>query len=288
MSESPMETTTLILLPFEQADGPSSTWQIARIRYPSRDVRPLLDALSPGAGGLGYFPYNLAQGRAVGLLHLDRHFPGWMDVVRKFVPDPASVEIVPHEGYDASWRLPPDPFPIGANLRVASTSSAGRAPGDIVLDPGLAFGDFQHPTTTLSADAMMEVARPESSLIDVGCGSGILFLVAARLGLKSLAATEINPYARFVAERNAALNGVEIPITYDSPDARFDIVVANVWARAYPAIAAPLYDLVAEGGRLIVSGFQPSDVAAIEPCFPEMRLECRELHAWCALVGTRA
>lgn len=279
-----MAATTLILLPFEHTDGPSSTWRIARIRYPSSDVKPLLGALSPG--GLAYIPYDL-EGGVVGLLHIDRHFPGWMEIVRDFVPDPASVEIIPHEDYDASWRLPSEPLPVGANLRVASVSCARRAPDDIVLDPGLAFGDFQHPTTTLCADAILEVARPESSLIDVGCGSGLLFLVAARLGLKSLHATDTNPYARFVAERNATLNGVEIPITYDSPDARFDIVVANVWARAFPAIAAPLYDLVAEGGRLIVSGFQPADVDAIEPCFPEMRLECRELHSWCALVGTR-
>lgn len=278
--------TTLILLPFEQTHAASSTWCIARILYPSSDVAPLLQALSPG--GVSYYPDNPENGRARGLLHMDRHFPGWMDVVREFVPDPASIEIVPHAGYDASWRLPPEPMPIGAKLRVAPTSFAEGAPDDIVLDPGLAFGDFRHPTSRLCTDAIMEVARPEASLIDVGCGSGILFLVAARLGVKSLAATDINPYARFVAERNAALNGVEIAITHDSPDARFDIVVANVWIRAFPDIAPPLYDLVADGGRLIVSGFGPHDADFVTACFPEMRLERRELHSWCALVGTRA
>lgn len=279
--------TTLIFLPFQQADaGAPSSWQIARIEYPGRDVRPFLQALSPG--GVSYFDDVLESGRACGILQIDWHFPGWMEIVRKFVPEPAAIEIVPHEGYEASWRLPAEPIPIGANLRLARASSAERGPGDIVLDPGLAFGNFRHPTTTLCVDAIMEVARAEASLIDVGCGCGILFLVAARLGMTKLAATEINPYASFIAERNAALNGVEIPITYDSPEARFDIVVANIPVRAYPAIAPPLFDLCASGGRLIISGFTPQDAEAIVPCFPEMRLERRELDGWCALVGTRA
>lgn len=285
MNERPTETT-LIFLPFEESDGTSSSWRIARIEYPERDVMPFLQALSPG--GVSYFSDVLETGRGCGILQLNRQFPGWMEIVRRFVPDPAAIEIVPHDGFDASWRLPPEPMPIGANLRLARASSGKRGPGDVVLDPGLAFGNFTHPTTTLCATALMEVARAEASLIDVGCGCGILFLVAARLGMTKLAATEISPYASFIAERNAALNGVEVPITYDSPDARFDIVVANISAKAYPAIAPPLFGLCASGGRLIVSGFTPQDAETIAPCFPEMRLERRELDGWCALVGTRA
>ncbi|MBX3234464.1 MAG: 50S ribosomal protein L11 methyltransferase [Labilithrix sp.] len=275
------DATTLILHPFEQ-----STWSIARILCPTSDVTALLQALSPG--GVSYYPDQPEDGRARSLLLLDRHFPGWMDVVRRFASDPASLHIVPHESYDFSWRLPSEPMPIGANLRIASRSCEARGPDLIRVDPGLAFGNFRHPTTSMCAAAVMEVARPGSSLLDVGCGTGILFLIASRLGVKRLAATDIAPYARYVAARNAALNDVQIAITHDLPDARFDVVVANVWSRAFHALGAPICARLADGGTAIVSGFGSHEADAVAACFPELRFEKREQSSWCALVGVRA
>jgi ribosomal protein L11 methyltransferase len=304
--------TTLLLIPFEEASAASTGWSIARVLYPASDVMPLLNALS--GGGVSYYPDVPEAGQPRGALLLDRYFPGWMDVVRGFVTDPASIEIVPHDTYDFSWRLPPDPMAIGTKLRVVSSSSEARGPDLIRLNPGLAFGDFRHPTTALCAHAIMEVLRPESSLLlrgapqtpplelpslsarsaressllDVGCGSGILFLLASRLGVKNLAATEISPYARHVAQNNAALNDVAISVTNDLPDTRFEIVVANVWARAFPDLAGPICARLAEGGTAIISGFGPHEADSVSACFPELRLERRVQDTWCALVGTRA
>lgn len=276
--------TTLLLIPFEE----SGSWSIARVLYAAADVMPLLNALS--GGGVSYYPDVPEGDQQRAVLLLDRYFQGWMDVVRGFVTDHASIQIVPHDTYDFSWRLPPDPMPIGAKVQIVSSSSQAHARGpDLIrLDPGLAFGDFRHPTTTLSAHALMEVLRQGSSVLDIGCGSGILFLIASRLGVTRLAATEINPYARHVAQRNAELNDVVISVTNDLPDARFDIVVANVWARAFPDLAGPICATLADGGTAIVSGFGPHEAESVSACFPELRLERRDHGMWSALVGTRA
>jgi len=277
--------TTLALIPFPEQPGSESTgWSIARVVVPSNAVRALQRALS--GRGVNYYPDTPEAGRPRGILLLNRYDEAWLDVVRA---NASSVEIVPHDTYDFSWRLPRHRLALGTKLEVIASSSPEKNGSEIILNPGLAFGDFRHASTSLCAHAILVLLEqhPGSSLLDVGCGSGILFLVAARLGATRLAATDISPYARYVSRLNASLNGVSIAMTESLSGETFDIVVANVWASAFPVLAEPLYASLAEGGAAVLAGFECSEAESVIACFPDLHFEQLQRGQWCALVGRR-
>ncbi|MEW5768910.1 MAG: 50S ribosomal protein L11 methyltransferase [Pseudomonadota bacterium] len=138
-----------------------------------------------------------------------------------------------------SWHEPPDPDAIC-----------------IELDPGLAFGTGSHPTTRLCL-AWLEahVARGES-VLDYGCGSGILAIAAARLGAAPVVGVDLDPQAVTASRDNAARNGVTA--AFHLPDAlppgRYDIVIANILTNPLKALMPLLASRVRPGGRLALSG----------------------------------
>lgn len=129
----------------------------------------------------------------------------------------------------------------------------------IALDPGMAFGTGQHETTRMCLEALESAVRPGARVLDVGCGSGILAIAAARLGAREVLALDIDANCARITAENARLNGVAIDArtgTLDavSPTAGFDLVVANIIARVIIEIAPQLVAALAPDGRLIVSG----------------------------------
>jgi len=151
---------------------------------------------------------------------------------------------------------------------VPSWRTFDPAADDVVLtlDPGMAFGTGQHETTRMCLEALERAVRPGARVLDVGCGSGILSIAAAKLGAGDVAAVDVDPNCVRVTRENALSNGVERIVhaaegsagdhwPFDTPAAgRFDVVVANIIARVIVAIAGPLAESLAPGGRLIVSG----------------------------------
>ena len=133
------------------------------------------------------------------------------------------------------------------------------APNDataIVIDPGRAFGTGAHPTTRLSLELMQGLER--GSLLDVGCGSGVIAIAAAKLGFSVVDAVDVDPAATETAAANGARNRVELPIrTADAltaPLPAADVAVANI---AFDAIAALAPRLSV--GALVASGYTTTD-----------------------------
>jgi ribosomal protein L11 methyltransferase len=124
------------------------------------------------------------------------------------------------------------------------------------LDPGLAFGTGSHPTTCLCLEWMHEHVRAGASLLDYGCGSGILAIAGARLGAGRVVGTDVDPQAMRASEENARANGVAA--TFVLPDAlpagTFDMVVANILANPLTLLAPALSLRVRAGGRIALSG----------------------------------
>lgn len=165
---------------------------------------------------------------------------------------------------------------------------------NVSLDPGLAFGTGSHPTTRLCVRWLASDLHAGERVLDYGCGSGILAIVAAKLGAGLVVGTDIDAQAIRASRDNAARNGVTAKFALpDHPLLQraqpFDVVVANILANPLRLLAPALAARVRPSGRIVLSGIladQADDViAAYSPWF---RIGVRsDDEGWVALEGTR-
>jgi len=153
------------------------------------------------------------------------------------------------------------------------TSSTGAATHTIVIDPSTGFGTGHHETTRLCLALLQEIDLNGRRVIDVGTGSGVLALAAARLGAGEVVGLDDDPDALRNAAENVQLNGAERTLSLVQADvAAFrgepaDVVTANLTAAVLMRNAAALATLVAPNGTLIVSGFAPGEIEAVAAAF---------------------
>ena len=180
------------------------------------------------------------------------------ELLSRPVPGIQSIRTVADQDWVRLTQSQFDPIEIGDRL-VITPSWHVTAPGNripIVLDPGLAFGTGSHPTTRLCLHWLEQHLIAGASLIDYGCGSGILAIAAAKLGASAVTAIDIDPQALRASRDNAAINRVELSIlSTDQPaPPAADIVVANILSSPLKVLAPMLCQLVRPGGRLVISG----------------------------------
>lgn len=187
-----------------------------------------------------------------------------------------------------------EPIHIGQRIWVVPSWHAAPDPGALVLelDPGLAFGTGSHPTTRLCMEWLEQHVQAGASVLDYGCGSGILAMVASKLGAQPVVGVDIDPQAIEAARANSARNGCGI--TYALPEgfdpACFDIVVANILSSPLKLLAPMLSGRVAAGGHLILSGIlarQAEEVAAAYA--PHIKMSVWAEHeGWVLLAGSKS
>lgn len=170
---------------------------------------------------------------------------------------PAAIEIVDDDSWQDAWKAHAEPIRVGDLLVVPSWLEVLR------IDPGTAFGSGSHASTQLCLAALQEVA-PGASVLDVGCGSGILSIAAMRLGATSAVAIDVATEAIEVTRANAVANGVEVDarhVLIDDVDGTFDVVVANIGAAVLRDMAPALAGRV--GQWLILAGLLDEHVPAV-------------------------
>ena len=175
-----------------------------------------------------------------------------------------------------------------------------RQEGDIVidLDPGMAFGTGLHPSTQLCLIALEERMRPGMRVLDVGVGSGVLTIAAARHGASAIDAVDVESVAVRATRDNIVRNGLTTPIqvavgTVEETEefaGRYDLVVANIIARIIIDLARPLIAACAPGGRLITSGIiidRADEVRAALEAAGLAAIEQHQMGDWVCIEGTR-
>jgi ribosomal protein L11 methyltransferase len=181
-------------------------------------------------------------------------------------------EYLDAEDWSHAWREHFPPLNIGGFWIVPSWEEPDASwvqKRVLRLDPGLAFGTGQHPTTRLCLEFLSEQLPQfeNPSLLDVGCGSGILSLAAARLGAK-VTGSDNDPWCVRATRENAALNAVEIEVVeaanLDWATQPFDVVVANLMSNLLMQLAPELARLTRRGGLLIVSGISQPRADEVE------------------------
>jgi ribosomal protein L11 methyltransferase len=180
----------------------------------------------------------------------------------------ANLWIVP------SWHAPPDPA-----ARVAR------------LDPGLAFGTGSHASTRLILGFLEKDLRAGDRVLDYGCGSGILAIVAGLLGAGEIVATDIDPQALETTAANAAQNGVAVRVAAPDrlPTGTFDLVLANILAGPLIALEPLLAERTRPGGRIALSGILEAQAREVIAAYArEFDLAVRAVdEGWALVAGAR-
>lgn len=173
-----------------------------------------------------------------------------------------------------SWHTAPDPAAI-----------------NLELDPGLAFGTGSHPTTRLCLEWLCEKVSRGDTLLDYGCGSGILALAAAKLGAAQVVGVDIDERALEAAAENAARNGVSLRLIHSKQalTEQFDLVVANILTNPLCVLAPLIAGRVATGGQLALSGVLATQADEVIAAYaPHIALAVgATLDGWVRLEGSR-
>ena len=186
---------------------------------------------------------------------------------------PASrIESLADRAWEREWLRDFGPMQFGANLWVAPHGST--VPDDAIvvwLDPGLAFGTGTHPTTALCLEWLDGIAPEGRSVLDFGCGSGILSIAALKLGAASAVAVDIDLQAVTATRQNAEDNGVidrlfagtEMP----SGSRQYDVVVANILAGTLVDCAPIILDSAGKGAEIAMSGILEDQVDLVTDAY---------------------
>ncbi len=184
---------------------------------------------------------------------------------------------------------------FGSRLWVCPTHEEVREPGAVVvrLDPGLAFGTGTHPSTALCLEWLDAHLGVGASIIDYGCGSGVLGIAAAMLGAAHVDAFDIDPQALRATGDNAAANGIGARLIVHADAAqlppRADVLVANILARTLCELAGDFAARLAPGGTILLAGIlgeQAEAVACVYASWFDIA-RCGERDGWVALTGAR-
>lgn len=187
---------------------------------------------------------------------------------------PATVESLADDGpWRHAWREHAEPVTVGPVLVWPGWWSEQPPDQDGVvvrLDPGSAFGSGSHPSTRMCLAALAAGLSPGDRVLDLGCGSGVLSVVAALLGSREVVAVDTDPEAVAVTGANAAANDVAGLVqvhegSIETVDGTFDVVLANIGAAVLTDLAPAIAAAVADGGHLVLAGMlvgQEPDVVA--------------------------
>jgi len=182
---------------------------------------------------------------------------------------------VEEEDWESNWKEYFHPIRVGSNLVICPTWRKHQSLDDdvlIKLDPGMAFGTGHHPTTRMCMELLETLIVGGEKVIDVGCGSGILSISAAKLGAGDILGIEVESRAVEVALENCELNGISPQITILNgtfpeirvENASFDVALANIAAKVVINLSEYIVGAVANGGRLVLSGILKNSLKDVE------------------------
>ena len=186
------------------------------------------------------------------------------------------LERIEDQDWERSWMDNFQPMRFGQRLWIVPSWHVAPEPEavNLLLDPGLAFGTGTHPTTALCLEWLDGQPLEGCSLIDFGCGSGILAIAALLLGAPLAVGTDIDPQALEASRDNANRNGIEparfaLYLPADMPQQQADLVVANILAGPLVSLAPQITSLVKAGGRLALSGILAEQAEEVRAAYAE-------------------
>jgi len=182
-------------------------------------------------------------------------------------------EILQDQAWERAWMEHFQPMQFAGRLWVYPSGQEQSKPETVslILDPGLAFGTGTHPTTALCLEWLAEHDITGKTVIDFGCGSGILAVAAVLLGAKEAHAIDIDPQALIATKDNAEKNKVASKIKTYLPDEfthfEADLVLANILAKPLIELSASITALVKPQGQLVLSGILKEQADSVSTAY---------------------
>jgi ribosomal protein L11 methyltransferase len=289
-----------------------SLWRVSVITTPEAEdaVSELLGTV-PGQPVSSYF--NLETGVSTVTAYCRRK-PAWpaewrakirvgLDQIKncglKIGPGKVTIAKMRREDWAESWKRHFKPIEIGHALLVKpswSKKPPRKNQAVVILDPGLSFGTGQHPTTAFCLRELARCGKKEAgwSFLDIGTGSGILAIAAAKLGYAPVHAFDFDPDAVRIARANARANGVhnqlrivrrdvtKLPI---QPVRQYDLICANLISTLLIAGRRRIAAQLKRGGRLVLAGILKSEFSQMQKIFAELglKLAAKKIeNEWCS------
>lgn len=214
--------------------------------------------------------------------------------------------------WQAVWKDEFSPIHVGKHLLIVPSDEPSDVPSEetlnspltgesqrlrIVLNPGMAFGTGTHATTRMCLTALEACVSPGNSVLDIGCGTAVLSIAAARLGAGEVLAVDIDPVAVSVARENVRNNHVESivkvvegDLVSKVPDTLYEVIIANILRDPVIALTPDAYHKLCTGGRFIVSGFITTQKQAVETALVSTGFDVSSVYQeedWVALVAEK-
>ncbi|HRD69078.1 MAG TPA: 50S ribosomal protein L11 methyltransferase [Legionella sp.] len=206
-----------------------------------------------------------------------------------------SIEVLPNKDWERAWMDDFKPQRFGQRLWICPTWSTPPEPEavNLMLDPGLAFGTGTHPTTSLCLTWLEQAQLEDKSIIDYGCGSGILSLAAIKLGAQEVQAVDIDQQALQATLSNAATNEITDKLSVSMPEELehpVDLIIANILLAPLISLKERFSQLLKPGALLVVSGLLTEQssllISTYENVFTPVTFE--EKDGWTLIVFTRS
>lgn len=206
---------------------------------------------------------------------------------------------VDEKDWAESWKQYYKPRRIGEKIVIKPTwESIDEKEGDLVieLDPGMAFGTGTHETTIMCIEALEKFIHDGDKVYDIGCGSGILSIAAAKLGASNVVAVDLDPTCIRVSNENILKNEVEDRVQaiqgnlLDVVEDKVDIIVSNIIAEIIAGMAVDLRDYLVDDGIFIASGIILEKIKLVEEALIEngfKLIKTHELGEWACIIARK-
>jgi ribosomal protein L11 methyltransferase len=207
-------------------------------------------------------------------------------------------EVLEDRNWNEEWEKSFNPITVGDQVFVRANfhPSDKRFPIEIVIDPKQSFGTGHHETTTMMMEAQLDIQHRNKRVLDVGTGTGILAILASRLGARVVVGTDIDPKCMESSSENFVQNGVKNcelrtgsiqKLTFDE---EFDLILANINLNVLKAEIGDYAKLLSLDGYLLLSGFYSSDSKEITSIANNFHLKLKRQYSrnnWVCMVFSR-
>ncbi|WP_373020421.1 50S ribosomal protein L11 methyltransferase [Thiomicrorhabdus sp.] len=239
-----------------------------------------------------------ANTKVVGLFDAETDSQAVIDTLVQLLPavpaEQYKTEQLEDKDWIRAWMDQFQPMRFGERLWIVPSWLKPPQPeaANLMLDPGMAFGTGTHPTTALCLTWLDQHAPKDLTVIDYGCGSGILALAADKLGARSVSGTDIDPQAILASEQNAERNQADIDfaLAKDFDSQPVDLLIANILAGPLKELAPEFDRLLKPGGTLVLSGLLATQAEDLQAHFQSIGIPLDTFETkdeWGLLAGTK-